>query len=112
MTFAAIQANNNPVPVTIAGAAPSTSRKESAGDYGAIVCQLNDQWRVIECRNGIQWILQRRANKAGGDAWYGRSYCCTKKALIRVCRAHSGEINPNAMAVLDALPERIGGAAC
>jgi hypothetical protein len=71
--------------------------------------QLNARWRVIACRDGIQWILQyrnRTETVAGGD-WRGRSYCRTREALIRCCRAYSGEIDPAAVAALQTLPERI-----
>jgi hypothetical protein len=83
--------------------------------------QLNARWRVITCADGVQWILQRRNVPAGTggnrperhstDDWRGRSYCRTREALIRCCRAYSGEIDPVAAAALQALPERIEGKA-
>jgi hypothetical protein len=82
--------------------------RESADDYRAVVAILNDRWRIIECRDGIQWILQRRAGERHGrPRWDGRSYCRTKEALIRVCRDYAGEFDPAAAAVLASLPERI-----
>lgn len=88
------------------------SRRESDDDYGAIVCRLNDRWRVIECRDAIQWILQKCASAAGthaGARWTSRSYCRTREALKAVCARHAGDIAPDARAVLDGLPERIRG---
>jgi hypothetical protein len=35
-------------------------RMESADDYPGVVADLGDKWRVIECRAGEQWILQRK----------------------------------------------------
>lgn len=84
------------------------SRRESDDDYSAVVCRLNERWRVIECRDGIQWILQHAEKKPHGRAWRGRSYCRTREALIRVCGAHAGEMRAEAAAVLDGLPERLG----
>lgn len=50
--------------------------QETADSYAAVVAQLNDQWRVIECRDGIQWILQRRdGQRAGQPRWMGVRYC-------------------------------------
>ncbi len=79
--------------------------------------QLNARWRVIVCADGVQWILQRRNVPAGTggnrperhstDDWRGRAYCRTREALIRCCRAYSGEIDPVAAAALQTLPERI-----
>jgi hypothetical protein len=61
------------------------STAESDGSYARVVAVLNSGWRVIECRHGIQWILQRRnrAETVARHVWRGRSYCRTKEALIR-----------------------------
>jgi hypothetical protein len=84
------------------------NRNESAPGYRRVVTVLNDKWRVIECRDGIQWILQsrdtRKAHATG--VWRGRSYCRTKEALLR-CASHAGEINSSATAILAALPDWI-----
>jgi len=81
---------------------------ESAESYPAVV-QLNDRWRVIVCRDGIQCVLQRRhgPKRAAGARWEGRSYCRTSEAPIRCCRAYCGEIDLAALAALKVLPERI-----
>jgi hypothetical protein len=86
-----------------------TQHQESADDYHRVVAVLNARWRVIECRDGIQWILQRRnaPEKARGDDWRGRSYFRTREALIRCTCASAGEIDPAAATVLASLPERI-----
>jgi hypothetical protein len=82
---------------------------ESDDSYPATVAVLNRGWRVIECRDGIQWILQRRnrAENVARHAWRGRSYCRTREALIRCCDEHAGQIDPAARLTLVALPERI-----
>jgi hypothetical protein len=86
--------------------APVTS--EESDNYHAVVAQLNDGWRVIVCRSNIQWILQRRRGERCGRArWEGRSYCRTRQALLRCSREHAGPIEPSAVAILAALPERI-----
>jgi hypothetical protein len=83
-------------------------RSEEAADYNAVVVQLNDDWRIIVCRAGIQWILQHREGARHGRArWTGRSYCRTREALNRLSRKHAGTLRPDAAAILAALPERI-----
>jgi hypothetical protein len=57
---------------------------ESADDYPRVVADLG-KWRVIECRDGQQWILQRKSG-----TWEARSYCRTSEALRRVVREHVG----------------------
>ena len=78
-------------------------------DAWPVVARLNAGWRVIACRDGAQWILQRRGSpeKPRGDDWRGRSYCQTSEALIRCAREHAGEIEPTACAILAALPVRL-----
>ena len=89
--------------------APKGSRRaESSDDYPDVVAILNERWRVIGCRHGIQWVLQgrNRAERVARDGWRGRSFCHTKEALIRVCDAHAGLIDPDGRAILAGLPER------
>lgn len=86
------------------------SRRESDDDYGRIVCRLNGRWRVIECRDGAQWILQYRASAAkayAGVRWVSRSYCRTREALKSVCACHTEGPDAKAWAVLHGLPRRL-----
>jgi hypothetical protein len=83
-------------------------------DRYPVVAQLNERWRVIVCRDGIQWILQRKQALGATETyaasdWRGRSYCRTSSTLVRCCREHCGPIEPAAATVLAALPDRIGG---
>lgn len=82
---------------------------ETADDYDGIVAQIDPDWRIIECRDRLQWILQRRGSpkKPRRDDWRGRSYCRTSEALIRCTREYSGGIDPAAFAILAALPPSI-----
>jgi hypothetical protein len=87
--------------------APVTA--ECADNYVGLVALLNGGWRVVECRDRLQWILQRRGSpeSSRADDWRGRSYCQTRFGLLRCARAHAGDADPGALAVLAALPERI-----
>jgi hypothetical protein len=75
---------------------------ESDDSYPRVVAILNGQWRVIECRDRVQWILQyrNRANSVAKHAWRGRSYCRTRFSLIRCCNE-----NPAARMTLERLPD-------
>jgi hypothetical protein len=88
------------------------NRNESAEGYSYVVAVLNEKWRVIECRDGLQWILQSRDTLRAlpTAVWRGRSYCRSKEALLRVSAAHAGAINPTAAAIVTSLPERIATA--
>jgi hypothetical protein len=85
------------------------SMRECADDYDRVIARLNDNWRVIECRDRIQWILQHRGSPKTPrkDDWRGRSYCRTAEALIRCTRDHAGDVHPVAASILAELPARI-----
>jgi hypothetical protein len=82
--------------------------RERSDQYNGVVCVINDRWRVIVCKDGIQWILQKSKSGGGhGRAWRGVSYLTTKRALIEACAQHYGHCETAAPAVLEALPDRI-----
>ena len=86
----------------------ATSHRESDDNYRDVIALLAPRWRVICCRDGIQWILQKK--EASHEApWRGVKYITTKAALIEACGSLNLLSEPNAEAVLYALPERISG---
>jgi hypothetical protein len=87
--------------------APRNITREIEDDYAKVVFQ-QEKWRVIECKDSIQWIIQRCGNlSCAKPRWKPISYCTTRKALIRVWTAKTGEHSN----VLDALPETFCGIA-
>ncbi|GKX35254.1 MAG: hypothetical protein MnENMB40S_28720 [Rhizobiaceae bacterium MnEN-MB40S] len=82
-----------------------TVRKESADDYTPVLYQ-NGRYRVIECRDGIQWVIQKAKKTGRGREWRGFGYCRTSAALIGIWSACTGETAPPE---LDCLPDRIEG---
>lgn len=47
---------------------------EEADDYPKVIV-ASDRWRVIQCRNGIQWLLQFTAGERHGQKrWQSRSF--------------------------------------
>lgn len=63
------------------------NNEEKSDDYSKVVIRINDDWRVIECKDNIQWILQsRKGSYKGKPAWRGKSYCRSKEGLIRCVR--------------------------
>jgi len=84
--------------------------RESGDGDRRVVCRLTDRWRVIVCRDGIPWILQRRDGERFGRArWTGRHHCTMRESLIRLFRASCGRIDPGQSPVLLALPGTIMG---
>ena len=88
---------------TVRGEIPCTSHHETAESYFKVVYRHGDL-RVIECRDGIQWIVQKRANcGVRGAEWKSKSYCTTREGLNRAWRTLSGALGD----MLDHFPERI-----
>jgi hypothetical protein len=76
---------------------------EERDDYPATIAHLNDNWRVIECQSGIQWILQKK--RGGPNHWRGRSFCRTREALLRCVHEHAGQVDGAVLAIMRTLPE-------
>ena len=80
-------------------------RVEGATEYANVILSY-ERHRIIGCKNGIQWIIQRkRSAKAATAQWESISYCRTKKALVRLWTRLYGDMDSNRMSVLDGLPE-------
>jgi hypothetical protein len=106
---------------------------EVSENYADTLCVLNDSWRVVVCRDLLHWSLQQRRRSTApapdsrrsperpatsrqpksytvpGVDWQGRGFFSVAADLRRAALAHSGEIDPVAVAVLAGLPDRIGG---
>ena len=66
--------------------------------------QLNEGWRVSQ--DNLQWMLQRRSSRPGQNPkWAGRSFCRTRKELLRCVREHAGIVDAEALKRLEALPD-------
>ena len=75
-----------------------------------VVVVLSSRWRVVECPDAIQWIAQKRAGyRHGRERWDNCRYFRTRKALLAFVRALPVEIEPDALAMVENLPEWIGG---
>ncbi|MDC9822969.1 hypothetical protein PRN20_04435 [Devosia sp. ZB163] len=86
------------------------SGAEEADDYRRQVVRLNEGWRLIECKGGIQWILQRRrsAQERDGARWMSIAYHRRRDTLIEAVTRRCGPVGPEAMCMLGTLPRMIG----
>jgi hypothetical protein len=72
------------------------SKRERDHDYRSVITYLGDKDRVIDCKDGIQWIIQHLR----GQQWHGCSFHRNRDVLIERSGA-GGE----ALKALKALPE-------
>ena len=64
------------------------SHREADGGYTATIIQFDGRWRIILCKNSIQWIIQKREMYPGGK-WRGQRYVTSEIGLLVAC----GELN-------------------
>ena len=82
------------------------THREISEFYTGVITYLAPRWRVVICKGRIQYILQYRSSKhLNKGMWLGKSYPTTRDALWRICSSRGLLSDPNAMAVLRALPE-------
>ena len=69
------------------GASEQThSRNERDAAYDSVIVYVSPRIRIILCRNGIQYIVQRMfAETAHGEVWRGFSYHVTQQSLFKLC---------------------------
>ena len=60
------------------------SHREADDGYTATIVQFDGRWRIILCKNAIQWIIQKREMYPGGK-WKGQRYVTSKIGLIVAC---------------------------
>ena len=98
---------NAPPPDKYTGLTPvyNASHRESDDSYTNIILQLAPRWRIIECRNAEQWIIQKRsAEPLDRGKWTSVSYVVSRDKLIELSTSLRLLSEPSKRAVLEALP--------
>ena len=83
----------------------NASHRERDDSYSKVILQLAPRWRIIECRNAEQWIIQKRsAEPLDRGKWTGISYVVSRDKLIELSTSLGLLSEPSKRAVLEALP--------
>ena len=94
-------ANNDGVDIS-----ESHSHRERDDSYSKIIIQLAPRWRIIECRNALQWIIQHRSSKLlNRGHWLSVSYHTSRNKLIEVSTRLNLLSDASMKDVLAGLPE-------
>ena len=81
--------------------------RERDDTYSDVVVECRDRWRVIRCRRGLQWIIQKRSTKRPNrGVFIGKSFHTTRKSLLEACSRLQLLDSPRILASLLDLPER------
>ena len=79
----------------------SGSHRERDEGYSGVVAILASGWRVILCKDGLQWIVQ---HKGAGRDWRSLRFCASKAGLLDSLRL-APAASPEARRAIAALPE-------
>ena len=83
----------------------NTTHMEREDSYSKVVVTLAPRWRIIECRNAEQWIIQHRsAEPLHQGVWRSVSYVVSRDKLIELSASLGFLSEPSKRAVLEALP--------
>ena len=84
------------------------SHRERDDNYNKVIIQLAPRWRIIECKNALQWIIQHRAAKPLNQGhWLGVSYITSRNKLIEVSTGLNLLSDASMKDVLADLPETV-----
>ena len=85
------------------------SHRERDETYSRIVTQCRDNWRIIRCKRGLQWIIQKRSTgRPNLGVFIGKSFHTTRQSLIEACSRLQLLDDPKILQSLLDLPERPG----
>ena len=102
--------NHPPLPSLYTGLTPvyNASHRERDDSYTKVILQLAPRWRIIECRNAEQWIIQKRsAEPLDRGKWTGVSYIVSRDKLIELSTSLGLLSEPSKRALLEAFPVSI-----
>ena len=86
----------------------NATHMEREDSYSKVIIQLAPRWRIIECRNAEQWIIQKRsAEPLDRGKWTGVSYVVSRDKLIELSASLGLLSEPSKRAVLEALPSSV-----
>ena len=82
------------------------SHRERDDAYLGTIVQFSPRWRLILCKDQMQWIIQKKESSRRGD-WRAERYLTSRDSLIETCGKRGFLSDPNVDAVLRALPDHV-----
>ena len=80
------------------------SHREREDGYIATVVQFNQRWRLVLCKDQIQWIIQKKESSHRGF-WRSKHYLTCKDSVLKASVRLGLLSDPKVDAVLHALPK-------
>ena len=80
------------------------SHRERDEAYLGAIVQFSPRWRLILCKDQMQWIIQKKESSRRGD-WRGKQYLTCKDSVLKASGRLGFRSDPKAGAALNALPK-------
>ncbi len=81
------------------------SHRERDDAYRGTIVQFSPRWRLILCKDQMQWIIQKKESSHRGF-WRGKQYLTCKESVLKASVRLRLLCYPKAEVVLHALPKR------
>jgi len=81
------------------------SHRERDDAYCGTIVQFNPRWRLILCKDQIQWIIQKKESSHGGF-WRSKQYLMCKDSVFEACGRLGLLCDESIRAMLEVLPAR------
>ena len=82
------------------------SHRERDDAYLGTIVLFSKRWRLVLCKDQMQWIIQRKESSHAGP-WRAEKYVTSRSALIRACGTLGLLSDPATEAVFYALPDYV-----
>ena len=80
------------------------SHRERDDAYIGTIVQFSPRWRLVLCKDQMQWIIQKKESSRRGD-WRGLKYLTCKDSVLEASGRLGLLSGPKVKSVLHALPE-------
>ena len=82
------------------------SHRERDEAYLGTIVQFCSRWRLILCKDQMQWIIQKKESSHAGP-WRAEMYVTSRSALIKACGTLCLLSDPATEALLYTLPDHV-----
>ena len=80
------------------------SHRERDEAYLGAIVQFSPRWRLILCKDQMQWIIQKKESSRRGD-WRGLKYLTSRESVFAACGKLELLSDPEVEATLRRLPD-------
>jgi len=80
------------------------SHRERDDAYTGKIAQFSPRWRLVLCKDEMQWIIQKKESSRRGD-WRGKLYLTCKDSVLKASGSLGLLSDPEVEATLRRLPD-------